>query len=342
MKYFSKCIALIALTHTVAADPVSDAALARALEENPEIVVGARDGNGVIETINGFEIEAIDGDPLVDIGSNNKFVTAVALLHLSEANAFTTEANIGQLLPDVPADKENITLHQLLTHTSGLTTWTGEDGEALDRDTFLSRVFDAPLESVPGTTYEYSNPGYSVLAAVIEVQSGMDYEDYLIDVVLTERLPAIGYARAYDPLRSIRTARQLSTIFQRLRIDEASWGSVAPGWNLIGNGGAVTTAEGFLRFWAAFQSGEIIDPLLVDLALTAHVTEDDGEFSYGYGIIIEDLPGIGVMYWHDGGNDYFTSEWRHIVSKNLTFFAAGTGESAYEAINAMITEELFD
>ena len=104
----------------------------------------------------------------------------------------------------------------------------------------------------------------------------------------------------------------------------------------------MTTVEGFLRLWGAFLNGEVVDPALVELALTAHVIEDEDDFSYGYGIVIEDIPGIGLLYWHDGGNEYFTSEWWHIVSNGRTFFAAGTGEDAAKAIDAMITEEMFN
>ena len=281
--------------------------------------------------------EPQSGEPLVDLGSITKFVTAVALLHMVDQGRLDLQARLGSLLPNVPRDKAPITLHQLLTHTSGLVESTGGDEEPLDRATFLARVLAAPLEQEPGTNHLYSNAGYSLLAAIIEVVSGKSYEAYLLEEVLAPRgLTPIGYEAVYDPERSLRSARNWRTFFRRASIRSASWGGHAPGWNLIGNGGAVTTAEGFLQFWNAFLEGRIVGPELVALALTPHADEGGGESHYGYGLVVERSSRFGTVYWHDGGNEVFSAEWRYLGDLKTTLFLAGPGKDAFEGMDLLL------
>ena len=136
--------------------------------------------------------------------------------------------------------------------------------------------------------------------------------------------------------RSIVSDRLWLTAFKRQPVAEASWGSTAPGWNLIGNGGLVTTAEGLLTLWSAFINGEIVTDDLVAAALTPHVDEGEGDTFYGYGIVVEPQADGEAVYWHDGGNEIFSAEWRYSTATGLTLFSAGTGEAAFDAMAAML------
>ncbi len=278
-------------------------------------------------------------DPLVDIGSLTKFVTAVAVLHMVDQGVFTLQSTIFDLLEGVPEDKRHITVHDLLTHSSGLVASTGTDEEDLARDAFVERLMATPLMHPVGQEYLYANAGYSLLAAIIEVQSGSSYEAYLNDALLLPAgLSPIGYDNVYDEDRSLRTSRRVETRFRRQTIAEASWGGASPGWNLIGNGGAVTTAEGFLLLWQAFHAGEIVSRSLVDAALTPHVDEGNGESFYGYGLVVEHADDLGTIYWHDGGNDLFSAEWRHLADRDITLFTAGLDEQAFEAMESLLEQ----
>ena len=285
-----------------------------------------------------FPFPGVDaGDPLVDIGSLTKFVTAVTVLQMVDTGAFSLDTRISELLANVPADKEGITLHHLLTHSAGIIESTGDDEETIDRDAFLSRVMAAPLLHPIGRRYHYSNAGYSLLAAIIEIHSGVTFETYLNDnILLPNDLPPIGYQAVYEEHASLRTSRGFATAFRRLTIADASWGGGTPGWNLVGNGGAVATAEGFLRFWNAFHSGNIVSERLVQAALTPHVDEGDGDTFYGYGLVVEPSREHGTMYWHDGGNEHFSAEWRHLSASDTTLFTAGLGNDAFTAMERLM------
>ena len=336
MKNFAFIALFLCLAPSAFADRSTRGALSAAIAREPEIIVAIMDGAGRFEVESTIEVDADGADEMVDIGSITKTVTAIATLHLLEEMGLSTQSNLAQLLPSVPADKALITLHQLLTHTSGIIESTGNDGEALSRSDFLDRVFAAPLVAEPGALYVYSNAGYSLLAAIIEIQSGQTYEDYILERVLPQAAPPIGYASVYREEQSILSGRSWLTGFRKRAIAEASWGGRKPGWNLVGNGGLVASAEGFLTLWAAFIAGDIVSDELVSAALTPHVDEGNGDTFYGYGLVVEPRIGGTPIYWHDGGNDIFSAEWRYDPSASLTFFSAGRGEAAFDAMAAML------
>lgn len=335
MKNFPLIAAVVCFAQSTLADTSTRKLLAAGMADDWPVIVAALDSSGNVEVNSTIEIEAVGTDEIVDIGSITKTVTAIATLHLVEDMGLSTQTSLAELLPNIPADKASITLHQLLTHTSGILESTGDDAEVLSRSAFLDRVRAAPLDAEPGAVHAYSNAGYSLLAAIIEVQSGMDYEDYIIKRVLPQGAPLIGYAAAYVEEQSIISDRLWLTAFQRRSIAEASWGAAEPGWNLIGNGGLVTTAEGFLALWAAFIGGDIVSGELVAAALTPHVDEGWGDTFYGYGLVVEPLKDGRMIYWHNGGNDVFSAEWRYNTASGVTLFSAGRGEAAFDAMAAM-------
>ncbi|WP_208354266.1 serine hydrolase domain-containing protein [Pseudaestuariivita rosea] len=346
MTPFAKTAIMAALTFsmvpTARADDLHQRAIILANDSQPIIIAQTSITNGQrIWDIQATTFPGINtADPLVDIGSLTKFVTAVAVLHMIDQDAFALDTPISDLLTNVPSDKANITIHDLLTHSSGLIESTGSDEENLSRQDFLERILQAPLVHPIGEKYLYSNAGYSLLAAVIEVQSGQSFDAYLNEAVFQPNgLAPIGYQAAYDESKSALTTRNWQTTFRRQTIADASWGRETPGWNLIGNGGAVTTAEGFLQFWVAFLAGDIVSDTLVAKALTPHIDEGGGDTFYGYGLVVQSSPEYGTMYWHDGANGAFSAEWRHLTKNQTTVFTAGLGDYAFSAMDQLLDQD---
>jgi CubicO group peptidase (beta-lactamase class C family) len=112
------------------------------------------------------------------IASISKSITAVAILKLQDQQKLSVHDSLGRFFKDVPADKKTITIHQLLTHTSGLPLQYAADGIA-DRDRAVRSILSLPLKQPPGKKWDYSGDGFVLLAAIIEVASGMTYEDYV-------------------------------------------------------------------------------------------------------------------------------------------------------------------
>ncbi len=118
-----------------------------------------------------------------DMGSVTKMFTAAAVLKLEEQGKLSVNDSIGKFFDDLPADKAEITIHHLLSQTSGIPLNTENDRpidyELIERDDFVKRVLKNDLRFRPGKEYLYSNDGYGLLAVIIEKASGMSYETFL-------------------------------------------------------------------------------------------------------------------------------------------------------------------
>ena len=115
-----------------------------------------------------------------NIGSVTKQFTASAILKLVEQGRIKTSDKIGSYFNQAPIDKRDISIHQLLTHTSGISNRTGgfRYNEA-SKEQFLKEFFESELRSKPGITYQYANANYILLTAIIESVSGQTYSSFL-------------------------------------------------------------------------------------------------------------------------------------------------------------------
>src|ERR1043165_5912121 len=128
----------------------------------------------------------IDVNTKFNLGSMNKMFTAVAIAQLAQAGKLSFTDTVGKHLPDYPnkdvADK--VTIHQLLTHTSGMGMYWGEKFAAQREKlvtvaAYLPLFASEPLAFPPGEKFQYSNAGYMLLGAIIEKLSGQDYFSYV-------------------------------------------------------------------------------------------------------------------------------------------------------------------
>ena len=276
-----------------------------------------------------------DENTLVDSGSITKTVTATAALKLVDEGKLSTSDRLGKYFPAAPAEKAAITVHQLLTHSSGFPGAVGDDLEGLSKEDFIARAMAADLLFSPGSAYEYSNVGYSLIAAIIESISGETYEEYIRNEVLPGTgIATLGYESVYVRERSLLTEKSED-------IATASWGG-ASHWALIGNGGLVTTAADMVRFRHAVKNGSLISNAAINLAQTPFIREGDGAPShYGYGMVVEDNPKFGRIYWHNGGNEHFLANWTDYADHGLVVFTASNSK-AFDADLAglVIAEEM--
>jgi CubicO group peptidase (beta-lactamase class C family) len=118
---------------------------------------------------------------LYDAGSLAKTFTAAALLDLEARGKLAVTDPISNYLPGLPADKGAITIHHLLTHTSGYPLDAADIGvtAADDTEQLLAKAGSAKLLHPPGTAYEYSNVGYGLLAHIIEKVSGRSWQRHV-------------------------------------------------------------------------------------------------------------------------------------------------------------------
>ncbi|HEX9901554.1 MAG TPA: serine hydrolase domain-containing protein, partial [Acidobacteriota bacterium] len=127
----------------------------------------------------------VEPDMVFRLGSITKQFTAVAVLMLAEQGKLSLQDDLSKFLPDFPTQGRTITIEHLLTHTSGIKSYTEIPGwlSLWRKDMSVKEIIDlfrnVPLEFEPGQRWKYSNSGYILLGAVIEKISGQAYEDFI-------------------------------------------------------------------------------------------------------------------------------------------------------------------
>ena len=125
------------------------------------------------------------------LGSLTKQFTAASILLLEERGKLSVSDPVKKYLPDAPAAWDKITLYNLLTHTSGIPSFTGfpdyaeSEPFATTPANLVARFRDKPLEFEPGTKWNYSNSGYALLGYLIEKVSGESYADFVQKNIFT-------------------------------------------------------------------------------------------------------------------------------------------------------------
>lgn len=256
---------------------------------------------------------AVTNDMLFDIGSITKTYTSTAVLTLADRGSVRVEQTLGDFFEDLEPATAAITLHQLLTHTSGLPQYSGDDDEACDTACFDAWLAGVEPEFPPGTKYQYSNPGFSALARIIEIVAGKPYETFLQDELGSRlQLGVIGYVRLPE------SAEYATGYLDGKRIGkprELGWMEDGPPWHLRGNGGLLTNAEGLLRWLQATATGRTLPAELQERQFGRHAVRGENRW-YGYGWTVVEQP-WGTVIDHTGGNDFFFADARWLRDRDL-------------------------
>jgi CubicO group peptidase (beta-lactamase class C family) len=223
-------------------------------------VLIAQNGKIIFEEGYGFSDRAakvpITVDTAFDIASATKDFTHVAILQLVAQQKIAMNDPLSKFFSNVPSDKASITIQNLIEHTAGLPEYSGKDDEVLPKEKFLERIFKAKLLSEPGKKESYSNPAYSLLAAIIEDVSGLSYEVYLKKNIFDRiGMDQTGYIlpkwKPGEIAHSYGNGKDRGSTFH---FPHAADG---PYWNLRGNGGTLSTLRDMFKFYEACVSGEL-------------------------------------------------------------------------------------
>lgn len=285
---------------------------------------------------------AFTTDTVFDIGSLTKQFTAAAILKLQEQGKLQLSDTLDQFFPEAADDKKSITLHQLLTHNSGLVNnLSGGDYSKVSRNKFIKRLFRSKLDAPPGTIFSYSNAGYALLGLVIERVSGLNYENYLQQHLLKPaglqytgyRIPdwsGLPLATGYELKRDSFFGGKADGSSKRWGTPlEKPWDKDGPWWNLHANGGFLSTMDDLSLWLQSLQKGTILSQASTALLFTPHViTPRDGVF-YGYGWIVEPASPQGKMVRHGGSNGVFTADVRYYADKQLLIIFMTNNDSKF-------------
>jgi CubicO group peptidase (beta-lactamase class C family) len=245
---------------------------------------------------------------LFDIGSLTKQFTATAILLLEAKGKLSTQDPIARHLSDVPPDKQAITIHHLLTHTSGIAgTLTTIGSLTIDREEMLRKVFEAPLEAPPGARFHYSNTGYGVLAAIVEKTSGFAFERFLTDNLFA---PA-GMKHTGFCQQSNLSRESIAIGFE----DSRRIGSAVDGWYswaLRGAGGVLSSIEDMEK-WEDALAGRSFLAKEVRAKLYVPALE-----TYAYGWRVRKDERGKLIAEHGGTTRGFEAKYRRQLEENAS------------------------
>lgn len=270
-------------------------------------------------------------ETVFDIGSITKQFTAAAILRLEQDGKLKVTDPLGRYFDGVPEDKAGITLHHLLTHSAGMKDGFGDDYEEMPRDKLVQAALASQLLWPPGTRYEYSNAGYSLLAAIVEKVSGQPYETYLRETFFKPAgMEKTGYRLpAWKPEELARGYRGDEPWGTPL---DHAWAPDGPWWNLRGNGGILSTTGDLFKWHQALEKGTVLSKEAQAKAYTAHVPEDpEGSSHYGYGWAVDKGPGGTRRIAHNGGNGIFAADFHRYPDDRLVLIT-GSAQSDFSSI----------
>ncbi|WP_329485115.1 beta-lactamase family protein [Kitasatospora sp. NBC_01246] len=249
----------------------------------------------------------VDGQ--VRVGSNTKAFTSVVVLQLVGEGKVGLDAFVDTYLPGLlrgdGIDGRNITVRQLLQHTSGLPNYTEYlEGDRLDRyhepRELLDLALAHPSDFTPGDGWKYSNTGYLVAGMIIQRITGRPVGEEITHRVIDR----IGLRHTYFPVPGDTTVHEAHPEgYDRLTPDgpltdvtrqDMSWGWAA--------GALVSTNTDLNRFYTTLIGGGLLAPeLLAQMRTTVPVDDSFGQGArYGLGLASFPLT-CGGVYWGHGG-----------------------------------------
>ncbi len=253
------------------------------------------------------------------IGSVTKQFTATAILKLEALNKLKVTDPISKFFKNIPNDKKNITIHQLLTHTAGLIDVIGNgDFDDIPMKRFFKTLFATKLLHKPGSKYAYSNAGYSILARIIEIVSDNNYEGFLTEhLFIPAGMTQTGYfiplwdsakiAKGY-----MRNLINVGTMISRYKKN----GNVT--WTLKGNGGIHSTTGDMYKWYKALKTNKILSKSLFKKLTTSYVLEyEGGSGYYAYGWAIYNSDRNTKIISHNGGNRVFFHDYIWIPEEDV-------------------------
>jgi len=195
---------------------------------------------------------------LIRTGSLAKPITAVAAMTLVDSGKLDLDASVRNYCPSFPEKQWTVTTRQLLNHSSGIRDYNSGETDNTRHYGSMSEGFAIfagdDLKFQPGTRYQYSTYGYSVLGCVIEGAAKQKYFDYLQAHVLA---PADMTHTFVDDVRAIIRDRARGYHYEAGHDQNA--GLMDSSYKIPG-GGLTMTAEDFARFAIALREGKLVKP----------------------------------------------------------------------------------
>ncbi len=284
------------------------------------------------------------------IGSITKQFTSMLIMQLVEKGKIDLQGKLSDYLPYYRKDiGEKVTIHHLLTHTSGIPSYT-RNMERLEEarqdpypvDEFVKKYCSDNLEFEPGSKYRYNNSGYFILGAIIEAVTGKPYADILLEKILD---PVGMKDTGYDhpvPLIKNRAAGYSITFDGYVNADYLNMSLPYAAGSLY------STVEDLYKWDQALYTDKLLSKKMKKEMFKPHVAsgiDDESYYAYGWAISKRSFPKSKEKVnsvSHGGGiNGFNTFIERLVDDKHLIVIFNNTGAASLNAMSEGIIRILY-
>lgn len=253
------------------------------------------------------------------IGSITKQFTCAAIMQLMEQGKLTLQDDLTKFIPDYPTQGKKITVEHLLTHTSGIKSYTDMkewDDEVRRKDFSVSALIDyfknQPMDFEPGTKYEYNNSGYILLGFIIEKVSGQTYADYVTEHFFKPLGMKNSYYGDVAPVIKNRAAGYGQAEVKGTYNNAAYLSMTQP----YAAGSLLSTVEDLYTWTKALHGGKVVKPESLKKMTTPYILPDGTSTHYGYGLQMGNLLGSPTVE-HGGGINGFLSDLVYLPGEDV-------------------------
>ncbi|SFB72801.1 serine hydrolase [Massilia yuzhufengensis] len=273
-------------------------------------VIVVKDGKTVLRRAYGMSDTAkgvkMAPEMALRLGSITKQFTSTGILMLAEEGKLSVDDDITKHLPDYPTRGKKITIAQLLTHTSGIASYTAKPDyrTRMTQDLTVAQMIDSfkddPLDFEPGSQYRYNNSGYFLLGAIIEKISGQSYASFVEQRIFVPLGMNDTYYEGHGSSKAPVAAGHMRV--------ESGFGPAHPlsMTQPYAAGSLVSTVDDLARWDAAIRAGRLLKPASWQKAFTPYRLADGKDINYGYGWEVATVQGA-PMVGHGGGINGFST-----------------------------------
>ena len=282
------------------------------------------------------------------LGSITKQFTSMLIMQLVEQGKLKLDVPISAYLPDYPKKSGDvITIHHLLTHSSGIPNMTSFPGflKNISRNSYspvelVNMSADSTLQFEPGKNHAYSNSGYLLLGYIIEKVTGKSYEQALQENIFTPlKMDNTGYDHHGTLLKNRASGyekngrRYVNANFIDMSVPHAA-------------GALYSTVEDLYLWDQALYGNQLLRKENMDLLFTKHISSGWGHYGYGWGIGQMPLGNTAERKettGHGGGINGFNTQLTRIPSdKSFIVLLNNTGGAPLNEMTNAIAAILYD
>ncbi|KAB1159804.1 serine hydrolase [Tenacibaculum aiptasiae] len=255
-----------------------------------------------------------------EVGSITKQFTSVAILMLLEEGKLSLEDDITKFISDYPTHGKKITIHHLLTHTSGIKSYTSmkEFGKVATLHKspleFIDFFKNEPMNFEPGEKYKYNNSGYFLLGYIIEKASGMTYQKFIKERIFDKLNMNSSYYGSQTELIKNRAYgyNRRGDVFSNAQYISLTLPYAA--------GSIMSNVDDMLKWQTAITNNTLVKKETITKAFKNYTLNNGKKINYGYGWSLDEIKDIPTIE-HGGSIPGYKSMGIYVPSKNVYVIA---------------------